>query len=68
MALQPPTISQTFRVANEVREALEWFLEDPTSAAKEADIVARIAAFRNDVGAGRLPLPRAIHRNERRRK
>ncbi len=68
MALQPPTVEKTIRVANEVRAALEWFLQDPTSAAKEADVVARIVAYRLDVVAGRLPLPRVIHRNERRPK
>lgn len=68
MALEPPTVEKTIRVWNEVREAMDRFLEAPLTEAREADVMARIVAYRLDVAAGRLPLPRVIHRNEPRRR
>lgn len=63
MALEPHPLAMTVRRANEVREALDAFLEDPTVEAREADVVARMTADRIEVSAGRLLLPRVIHRS-----
>ncbi|KAA0230369.1 hypothetical protein EDM76_11360 [bacterium] len=63
-------IEKTIRVADALRQSLEQFIESPLSEAREADVVARMAEYRDAVRAGLLVLPRVIRRkcNERTRR
>jgi len=56
-------IEKTIRTADALRQSLEQFIESPLSEAREADVITRMAEYRDAVRAGLLVLPRVIHRS-----
>jgi len=65
MANATQSYEKTSRVTADLRLALDEFLEDPLSEAREADVKARMAEFRDAVRAGVLAPLRSIHRQRR---
>lgn len=59
MANAPHPIEKTLRVQSDLHISLSQFLEEP-SAARSADLIARIHGYRRAVEANLLALPRVL--------